>query len=231
MKKLFCTILSLILALTMLCAVATAEEIDFTGEWYSSLYGIVMTLTLNEDGSCVLAMDIDGEDSIEGTWEWDGANIVTDKGTDAESAFAYDPESVSLRADFDGQELLFTREPIAAFEPAAARADATLEDFAGSWNCTLVSMMGMQMPPEEAEIEMALIIDGESVELTMGIFGDPVTVTLPVAYADGTITLTMPSEYEGGDDSIFTVQLLEDGTLRVTTLMFDEELALYLEAV
>ena len=51
MKKLLSIAVSLILALTLLCAGAMAEAAELTGEWYGSLYGIVMTLTLNEDGS------------------------------------------------------------------------------------------------------------------------------------------------------------------------------------
>ena len=231
MKKFLSTTLALILALTMLCAGATAEAADMTGEWYASLYGVAMTLTLNGDGSYTIAMEMEGEEPSDGVWELDGTDLILDKGTEDEMAFSYDPDAQSLYADMDGMEFLFTREPIASFEPAAARADATLEEFAGSWSCTLVSLMGMQVPPEEAEIEMAMVIDGESVELTLGVFGEPVTASLTAAFADGAMTLTVPSSYEGGEDTVFTVQLLEDGTLQATTMMFDEELALFLEAV
>lgn len=228
MKKLLSIAVSLILALTLLCAGAMAEAAELTGEWYGSLYGIVMTLTLNEDGSYTLAMD--SEDPESGVWELDGSDLILDRGTDDEVTFAYDADEVSLAMDLDGMAFLFTREPVAAFELAAARADATLEEYAGSWDCTLVSMMGMQLPPEEAEIEMSLVIEGESAQLTLGIFGEPETIDLVPAFADGALTLTIPASYEGEEDSVITFQLLEDGTMSATTLLFDEELIFVLEA-
>lgn len=114
--------------------------------------------------------------------------------------------------------------------PAAARTDAALEEFAGDWSCTLVSMMGMQMPPEMAEVEMALSIEGETAVMTLGLFGEPETVELPAVFADGALTLTIPADYEGGEDSVFTVQLLEDGTMSVTTLLFEEEVVFYMSS-
>ena len=228
MKKLLSIAVSLILALTLLCAGAMAEAAELTGEWYGSLYGIVMTLTLNEDGSYALAMD--GEDPEAGTWELNGSDLIMDKGTEAESTLSYDPDEVSLAMDLDGMAFLFTREPVAAFELAAARADATLEEYAGSWDCTLVSMMGMQLPPEEAEIVLSVVVEGESMQLTLGLFDEPETIELVPAFADGALTLTIPASGEGEEDTVFTFQLLEDGTMSATTLMYDEELVFVLEA-
>ena len=173
---------------------------------------------------------MDSEDPESGVWELDGSDLILDRGTDDEVTFAYDADEVSLAMDLDGMAFLFTREPVAAFELAAARADATLEEYAGSWDCTLVSMMGMQLPPEEAEIEMSLVIEGESAQLTLGIFGEPETIDLVPAFADGALTLTIPASYEGEEDSVITFQLLEDGTMSATTLLFDEELIFVLEA-
>ena len=212
--------------LAMLCCGAFAEAADVTGEWYGSLFGLVMTLTVNEDGTYV--MDMGDDDPADGTWKLDGESMILDEGTDEEVIFAYDGES--LYADMEGLEFLFTREPVEVFEAAPARADAALEEFAGTWNCTLVSMMGMQMPPEMAEMELTLTIDGDNVCMIVGIFGEPTDVDLTGEFADGALTLTVPSEYEGGEDSVFTIQLLEDGSMSVTTLMMEEELVFYMSS-
>ena len=42
--------------------------------------------------------------------------------------------------------------------------------------------------------------------------------------------MTVPSEYEGGEDSVFTIQLLEDGSMSVTTLLMEEELVFYMSS-
>ena len=86
----------------------------------------------------------------------------------------------------------------------------------------------MQMPPEMAEIEMSLSIEGETATMTLGLFGEPETVELPVTFADGALTLTIPADYEGGEDSVFTIQLLEDGTMSAASMMFEEEIVFYL---
>lgn len=225
MKKMLSMLLTAAMLLAMLCCGAFAEAADVTGEWYASVFGMVMTMTLNEDGTYTMQMD--GEDPDAGTWRLDGDSLIMDEGSDEEVAFAYDGES--LYADI-GYEFLFTREPVELFEAAPARADAALEEFAGDWSCTLVSMNGMQMPPEMAEIEMALSIEGETATMTMGLFGEPETVELPVTYADGALTMTISADYEGGEDSVFSVQLLEDGTMSVTSLLFEEEVVFYMSS-
>ena len=225
MKKMFSMLLTAAMILAMLCCGAFAEAADVTGEWYGSLFGMVMTMTLNEDGTYTIEMD--GEEPDDGAWKLDGEELILDADSDDEIVFAYDGES--LYADMgEGIEFLFTREPVEVFEAAPARTDAALEEFAGDWSCTLVSMMGMQMPPEMAEIEMSLSIEGETATMTLGLFGEPETVELPVTFADGALTLTIPADYEGGEDSVFTIQLLEDGTMSAASMMFEEEIVFYL---
>lgn len=227
MKKMLSMLLTAAMILAVLCCGAFAEAADITGEWYGSLFGVAMTLTVNEDGTYM--MDMGDDDPATGEWRLDGETMIMDEGTEEEIPFAYDGES--LYADMgDGYEFLFTREPVEAFAPAAARTDAAIEEFAGDWTCTLVSLMGMQMSPEVAEVEVALTIDGENVALSMGLFGEPETVEMPAVFADGTLTLTVPAEYEGGDDSVFDIRLLEDGTMSVTTTMLEEEIVFYMSS-
>ena len=128
----------------------------------------------------------------------------------------------------DGIEFVFTREMPEAFEAAPVRADASLEEFAGTWACTLVSLMGMQAAPEELGVNLGLSIDGATVALTLENFVDSVEVTLEGAFADGALTVTLPTESEYEDDTVFTLQLLEDGSMSASSLMMDEEIVYYM---
>jgi|LSQX01.2.fsa_nt_gb hypothetical protein len=228
MKKTLTLLLSVALVLSMLSAGAAAGAADISGEWYGDLFGMAMTLTLDEDGS--YSMEMAGEEPDTGTWNLDGESLIMDGDTENETVFAYDGES--LFSDMgDGMEFLFTREPVAVFEPAAVRTDASLEELGGEWVCTLVSMMGMNLPPEMADIDMKLSIDGEVVTMSVAVMGEPATDELQAVFADGALTLEQPAEYEMGEDTLWVIQLLEDGTLSASSIMFEEPIAFYLEAV
>ena len=227
MKKTLSVLLLAALMLVALCG-AMAEAADVTGAWYASVFGMTMTLTLNEDGSYL--MEMIGEEPETGVWKLDGETLIMDEGTEAETVLAYDGTSMTLDLG-EGLEVVFTREPIAAFEPSPARTDATLEEYAGEWTCTMLSTMGAQVSPELMDVEMSMSIDGENVVMTLGMFGESITVELTAAFADGALTLVVPSEYEGGEDNVFTIQLLEDGSMSVDTVMYDEAFTFYLSAV
>ena len=150
-----------------MCIRDRAEAADITGKWYASLFGISVTMSLNEDGSYVLQMDMEDEEPSEGTWEFDGAALVMDKSSDTEMTLTYDPEAVSFCAEQDGIEFLFTREMPVAFEAAPVRADAAIEEFAGAWTCTLIDAMGIQAPPEMMDMYAGVTIEGSSVTLAI----------------------------------------------------------------
>ena len=227
MKKLLSVLLSMALALSLLCGAAMAETADVTGEWYGSMFGITVKLVLNEDGT--YEMDMMGETN-EGTWELDGDKLYTDRGLDNEGMFLYDGEKIT--AEEEGMELTFTREPVEEFEPAPVVEDAALEDFSGRWKATMISMMGMTLPADAMEMEMILVIDGETASMVSGEAeedGEEPTVDMPLEYKDGTVTLT-----EGEDEfaTVYTVKLHEDGTLSMSSFMGEElEITIYMELV
>lgn len=226
MKKLMAVAISMIMSIMMLCAGAVAEASDVLGTWYGNMFGISMTLTLNEDGSYTMHMD--GEENTIGTWELAGAELIMDKGTDIEITLAYSAEEVSLYAEQDGMELLFTRDMPEAFVAAPVRADAALEEFSGMWVCTLIDIMGMQAPPEIAGINMSANIVGSTVTLEITeIMGE--AQTLEGVFAEGALTLAVPSGIEGIDDTVYVMQLLEDGTMSVSTELMDQTMTYYAE--
>ena len=87
MKKLLATLLALTMLVSAVVCCAVAETADITGEWYGSVFGMSMTLTLHEDGTYTMSMI--GEEAEPGTWSFDGTTLTLDEGSEGESAFAY----------------------------------------------------------------------------------------------------------------------------------------------
>lgn len=225
MKKLLAVLLSMTLLLSSLCCGALAEAADITGEWYASLFGITMTMTVNEDGTYLLSLP--GEEDTTGAWTLNDSSLVLDPGTDNEAAFAYDGESLS--ANFDDVDFIFTREPVAAFEPAAARTDAALEEFAGVWGTTLIDMMGMQLEPAMAGLTLTATIDGTNVTLLLDM-GDAGSDELAgeAVFADAMLTLGEEPETEDDEAAIWQLALLEDGSMSIVGSMLGISLTFYM---
>ena len=228
MKRILTMLLSLALVFSLFSVGAAAQSADITGVWYAGMYGMVMTLTMDETGD--YNMEIAGDEPDNGKWQLDGEALTMDAGTEYESVFKYDGESIF--ADLgDGIEIYFTREPVELFEPAAARTDAKLEELSGEWICTLVSLFGMQMPPEMAQIDIQLSIAGEMVTMSIYLMGEPATEELQAVFADGALTLAQSPEHELGEFTAWVIQLLEDGTLSASSTVSDDPITFYLEAV
>lgn len=229
MKKRIALLAAAALASGTLMTNVFASAEDVTGEWYADMYGMVMVLTLNEDGS--YAMDMMGEIE-EGTWVLEGETLTMDKGTDVETAFAYDGET--FYAAEEGMEITFGREPIEVFVPAEPNAEAVLEDYAGEWGAHNVYAFGMTVPLEMMEVEgFYLTIEDTKVDFMLKggfMFGEAET-ELEAEFADGALTFTLPAQDEYSEDSVYTAQLLVDGTMSVSTAMMEDELIFYMEPV
>ena len=224
MKKLLATLIALTMLVSAVVCGAVAETADITGEWYGSVFGLSMTMTLNEDGTYTLSMT--GEEAEPGTWSFDGTTLTLDEGSEGESAFAYDGESLS--ASMEGMDFVFTREPIATFEPAPARTDAALEEFSGSWNATTIGIMGMYLSPDVIGAGISLDIDGTTVVMTIiQEDSEPEAVTVEATFADGVLTVADPTSTEESS-TFWTLSLLEDGTMSMFTQMEGIEMTYYL---
>ena len=233
MKKRYALLLTMAFGMAVTCNGMAAE--DVTGEWYGNMYGMPITLTLDESGE--YSMDMDGEEGETGTWELDGETFYMDRGTDAELGLAYDGETLSIEED--GMELMFSRDPEAAagFVPAEARTDSELEEFAGHWTATQVSAFGMTASLDLLEIEKVdLDIDGSKVNFMMAggdLFGEVEATELEGELADGVLAFAIEAGDADSEDAetwAWTAQLLEDGTMSLTTEMMEEPLVFYLEA-
>ena len=224
MKKLLATLIALMMLVSAAVCGAVAETADITGEWYGSVFGMSMTMTLHEDGTYTMSMA--GEEAEPGTWSFDGTTLTLDEGSEGESAFAYDGESLS--ASMEGMDFVFTREPIATFEPAPARTDAALEEFSGSWNATTIGIMGMYLSPDVIGAGISLDIDGTTVVMTIiQEDSEPEAVTVEATFADGVLTVADPTSTEESS-TFWTLSLLEDGTMSMFTQMEGIEMTYYL---
>lgn len=228
MKKRYALLLTVAFQMAVTCSGMAAE--DVSGEWYGNLYGMPVALTLDESGA--YTMDLDGEE-MTGSWELDGETLYMDKGTESETSFVYDGESLS--AEEDGMEFMFSRdaEAAAGFIPAEARTDSEIEEFAGVWTATQVSAFGMTAPVEMLEVEkLELEIADNKVTFLMAggdTFGEWAVTDLEGTLEDGILTFVMEADDEYSEDAVWGVQLLEDGTMSLSTEMMEETLVFYLE--
>ena len=220
MKKL----ISLVLALCMACMLipAMAEE-DVSGDWYGSLMGMGVQLTLNADGSYTISMS--GTVAEEGTWKAEDGKVITTPSSESPATeFAIQDASLYLSAD--GMEMTMTRNPEDApsVEIAEVKTDAAVEEFYGEWTCSAVQVEGMTLDadaytaaagdtlPSLSIAEGSVKFVGEDmISVMLNLF------TLEPAFADGAITAT-GTLGEGDTASTMTIQLqmLQDGQIKAT---------------
>ena len=229
MKKTLSVALSLILALTLLGAAALAEAADFTGTWYTRIYGLEMSFSLNEGGLYTVSFDAMGEvEESEGTWEVASTGIVFDKGTADETVMTYDAQADTLTGTIGGMELVFTRELTAAFELAPAHSDAAPEDYDGQWAATLLCLGEIQTTPQESQFDLLMTVEGGLNCFTMIIEGQSYTLNIVPEFADGAMLLNIS---DGTTSSSIVCRLLEDGSMSAafSQEFFGQEAVIVLE--
>ena len=233
MKKTLSVALSLILALTLLGAAALAEAADFTGTWYTRVYGVEMSFSLNEGGLYTVSFDAMGEvEESEGTWEVASTGIVFDKGTADETVMTYDAQAGTLTGTIDGMELVFARESTAAFELAPARSDTAPEDYNGQWVASLFCLGELQTTPQESEFELFMTVEGGLNCLTMIVSGENITLNIAPEFSDGAMILNMDAA-DGSASGVVVCQLLEDGSMSAAfpAELFGQEAVFVLERI
>ncbi|MBE5804623.1 MAG: hypothetical protein E7316_08950 [Clostridiales bacterium] len=172
MKK----IVAVLLALALCMSVALAETVAVTGTWYlnqvsvdgtsmaPAALGMEMTMTLNEDNTA--SMDAMGE-VVEGTWAMEGESVVI---TFEGDPLAFTLVEGNLTAELSGATMTFGKErtEVEIFTAGEAKADAVMADYNGTWNATLVDMLGMQLPMADMGTSMQLIVEDGKVTMISG---------------------------------------------------------------
>ena len=102
MKK----ILAMILVMCMAAAAVPAlAEDGLTGTWYMLVMGLTTaTFELNDDGSCTLEMENEGEEmKAEGTWTAEGEAVTLKVGEQQEILLVYDGETLKMNPESAGE--------------------------------------------------------------------------------------------------------------------------------
>ena len=169
------------------------------GDWFADQAGLMITLSLREDGYTLSAP---GTDPQAGQWEEKDGMILLD-GDQEGGLLVLDN---ALRMDALG--LLFTREQPLTYVPADLVADAPEGAFDGLWRAQFVAVGSGEtagtMLAEAAEEDAFVYIEGTNVALGGRRFGNVIRVFTP----DGG-GLTLPEEG-------VTLGLQQDGFLRLT---------------
>ena len=231
MKKALSIALTLMLTLSLLCMGAFAEATDFTGTWYTRMYGVEIVFVLNEGGAYTVSFSAMGEtEESEGTWEVTSAGVVFDKGTEDEVVLTYDAQANSLTGMISGMELVFTREPVAAFELAPARSDAAPEEYDGQWAASLICLGEIQATPQDAQIDLFMTVEGGLNCLTMIIAGESTTINIAPEFSDGAMILNLDVA-DSSTPYVIVCQLLEDDSMSAVfpVEMFGQEAVFVLE--
>lgn len=221
MKKLLAILLSLLLltpALALAEEPAPAESVEteatLTGEWFAEVQGMIVRITLNEDGSYAVAVPALSEEAVTGTWAEKDGFLYFD-GNEL-------PEINVLGADvmkwIDYDAFLRREAPLPMYTPAEPVADVPLEYYAGHWESLYVGVNGAMLFSDTLGAKTAALIDGTTVALIGPLTGETVLETV---YENGALTWT---EKDVG----ITFALQQDGFLRMTVQSDTDVITLYL---
>ncbi len=227
MKKLFAIVIALAM---LLSAAALAEAADYTGVWYlnameaegesysPATFGIEMSIELKDDGTVVGISSMGGGEAEPqaGVWEIDGdhVNVTID-----ESTLAMKLEDGALIGESDGQKMVFGREKVEVevYVPAAPKADATVEDYAGKWVSAKIGTEGIYMDAAALGLEFNANIEGTTITLDGILFSSE---AVEATFADGALTYAA-EDPENALLAGLTAQLLEDGNISMLVTFSD----------
>ena len=214
-------VISLVLALclTLVLVLASAENEELTGSWYTEMFGTPVELVLNEDGTATMS-------GSEFTWEKTDTGIkIIGNGTTIEGSLT---DGV-LTLSEEGMTFSFTREKPVAIVLAEPKTDAVLEDFNGTYAIAYVKAFETYMPAEKA-IGMGLMaipnIVIENGAISLGEMEqtreDDITVAMfslitqaPAELKDGKLVSSPSTEFLSPE---FSITLLQDGMISLEML-------------
>ena len=232
MKKL----ISLLLALMMLlgCTAALAGSETFAGVWYLSYLvsdgeqinaadgGMNFTLVFSDDlSTAAFTTSFLGEETTTNltcTVEGDTITLTSDE----DSLIATVEDGLLLLDEGEDTRMVFSREAPAGTVVETVAVESA-EAFYGEWDTVSLTMMGMAVSPEEAEVAPHFSISAEGITMTDGEDGE----TMPYTFENGMLTVvtkvpddTAEEAVEGldiplGEEFTTTVEMLVDGNLYV----------------
>ena len=180
-------------------------EVKLFGDWYGTLHGLTLCLTLQEEDAYTIAFPALSREPVTGKW------ILSD-------GFIYMDDEETPSISMMGDVLLWTaahiflrrEEPDGEYIPADVYADAVLEDFSDYWESVFIDLDGALVSASDLQDDTFIYIEGTNVALGGSIFGN---VIEEFTFADAAMTC---QEGDGSMIAQITMQLLEDGILAVT---------------
>ena len=217
MKKTLSVLSALILILlpTLILAEneAPAPEAVLTGDWYGKVQGMVLQLILNEDGTYQAVLPARENAKATGAWALRDGFLYLD-GNDVPSIKVLN-EDVLKWIEFDTS---LRREAPLLYTPAEPLADIPQEIYAGTWEALYVGVDGAMLMADMLGEPSGAYIEGTSVALTGPLTGEAL---LEATYEGGAL------RWVDGNTGI-TLQLQEDGFLRLTFTAGENTVTLYL---
>ena len=205
MKKLLALGLTIALMLLFVLSLAMAEspapETALTGDWFGETQGMILQLTLKEDGSYTAAFPAREGSEAAGTWEFRDGFLYLD-GSDVPAVNVLG-EDVLKWTELD---TFLRREVPLVYTPAEPAADVPADVYNGTWKALYVSAEGAMLMADTLGEPTGAYIEGTNVALTGPLTGEAV---LEMTFAEGGLRWTQ------GDAEI-TLQLQQDGILRMT---------------
>lgn len=200
-----------------------------------SMFGLTLTLTLNEDGTCVVASSGIEES---GTWQATALGVaITDPTETLE--FTYVDEMLVIEEQ--GSTLMLTREgaapAVAESVAAAVLTNVAPEAFEGKWQLVSANLLGMDYTAEQLGVSIAFelaagqgtYIEGDS---TGAVYELPVTYTVTEAEGVGTVMdLLYQDETMTEAVVLLSLNMVDDGRLLCVLDVEGMEVRYYFNAV
>ena len=164
MKKTLSVLLALILILLPTLILAEndshAPEAALTGDWFGEVQGMVLQLTLNEDGTYQATLPAREDAKATGAWALRDGFLYLD-GNDVPSVNVLG-EDVLKWIDFD---TFLRREAPLLYTPAEPLADIPQEIYSGTWKALYVGVDGAMLMANTLGEPSGAYIEGTSVAL------------------------------------------------------------------
>ena len=194
-----------LLLITSIASLAVAEspapEAALTGDWFGETQGMILQLTLKEDGSYTAAFPAREGSEAAGTWEFRDGFLYLD-GSDVPAVNVLG-EDVLKWTELD---IFLRREAPLVYTPAEPAADVPADVYNGTWKALYVGVDGAMLMADTLGEPTGAYIEGTNVALTGPLTGEAV---LEMTFAEGGL------RWAQGDAEI-TLQLQQDGILRMT---------------
>ena len=167
MKRIFAILMAFLVLLAPAALAEAAGDADAaaSGDWYASVEGVPVALSLDPGSGYTLALPAAFGAPKSGAWALDDGFVRLDDG----SVLDLVNEALLI---WTANDLIFTREPTAVYAPSDLVEDALPELYTGYWRCAFVDLGDAIVPADAVDETTDLYIENATVALGGPRFGD-----------------------------------------------------------